>query len=877
MLSRLLSCALLAVACVSPAIVNAEDVTLENDYLRLRIAAPRGEVVSLVDKKTGRELIAGQHWPVFQLSFTEPGDLSKKHTWGSGDAASARIETLQSGSVRTVRVEFSGIGPRKASAACTFSATSGDRYLRCRISVQVPAGLVLESVRFPVVQLKTPLGSSPTDAVVLGTTKGGIWHNPAAWKSSRTVSGNQPGNLTAQFGCYYDPTGGLATLSFDARGYRKSLMASRTRDGLSVNWLQACFEASQFVQAYDIAWTSFSGVAGQPTGWRDAADLYKQWAVGQPWCKHTFAQRKDLPEWLKQGPAMVRFGREWLSKPERIEGWLRRYWQPEFARPLAGSAQSGGTMPLIIAYWGWEKHGDWVTPDYFPVYPSDAQFAQFVRLGREMNGHAFLWPSGYHYTLTYDKRADGSFVWDDRARFQAEAAPHSVHGRDGRPMIGDRFWLRGGQTACMCGGDPWTIDWFNRTAVGCVERGADLVQVDQVVGGNFPVCYRADHGHPAGPGLWMSDAFDRQLRTMLAACRKINPQAVVCVEEPNEWFLDRVGIQDYRDWEVMRHGDAEPASVFNYLYHEYVPTFQSNPHSGDRLAMAYCLVNGQMPHLVPVAQLGPGPLLIDGGLEEYAPGSPSGWSKVEGYQGRVYGGRAVRDETVRHGGKASLRLDTADGQIVQVSQNVLPNPHFAAGRKYRLSAWIKTDDMAQSNAIGVAALAGGVRSRGSWRIPFPPAGDWAQRSTEFTFPEGAHTLRIMIHVNGRARLWVDDLRLEELLPDGRVVEVQRSSTPNDHRLARQWVELYHGRGRPWLALGRMLHPPRLDCESIEYDHRRFAAIQHNAFAAADGSPAVVLANPTDKRQHGTLTWQGQQLALDLEPDEVRLIAEPKGQ
>lgn len=858
-------CTLFAGWWLLPVAAGAEPTLLENEYLLVRLDPARGDLVSLYDKKADRELVAGPHsGPLFQLGLVEKGDLSKRTTVGSGDAAKVSVEAIRSGVVSALRVSYSGIGPRQASAVCTLSLAPGDRYLRCRVSAGIPSGLVLESVRFPVVVARTPAAKEADDALVFGTTKGGVWRRPSAWKTGRSVAGNQPGNLTAQFGCYYESAGGLLTMAFDARGYRKTLAATRTREGLSVSWQQACFEPSQYVQQYDIALGGFSSSQRQaPADWRDAADLYKQWAVGQPWCKRTFAERDDLPAWLKQGPAMVRFGRDWLSRPERIESWLRNYWRPEFA--------SRDALPLIIAYWGWEKHGDWVTPDYFPVFPSDEQFARLVRLGREMNGHAFLWPSGYHYTVSYQKRADGSFEWDDRARFQAEVAPHSVHGRDGRPVVGDRFWLRGGQTATVCAGDPWTIDWFNRIARGCAERGAELVQVDQVVGGNVQVCYRADHGHPPGAGLWGTDVFDRQLKTMLAECRKVNPQAVVCVEEPNEWFIQQVGIQDYRDWEVMRHGDAEPASVFNYLYHEYLPTFQSNPHAGDRLSTAYCLVNGQIPHMVPSRQVGPGPLLADGGFEEFGVPFSAGWNQVDGYQGRVYAGRAARDEATCHGGRASLRLETADKEIVQVSQNVLPGDHFAAGRRYRLSAWIKTAEMAQSNAIGLAALAGGVRSLGSWRIPFPPAGEWALRSAEFTLPEATHTLRIMIHINGRARLWVDEMRLEELLPDGRLVEVQRSSMPPEHRLMRQWVELFHGRGRPWLLLGRMLHPPRLECDHFERDGRRFAAVLHNAFVAADGSQAVVLVNPTANRQHAVLTWQSKRLPLELAPDEVRLV------
>lgn len=43
--------------------------------------------------------------------------------------------------------------------------------------------------------------------------------------------------------------------------------------------------------------------------------------------------------------------------------------------------------------------------------------------------------------------------------------------RQGDTLIGDRSWLQGGQTATMCPGDPWTIEWMNRTAKGLAERG----------------------------------------------------------------------------------------------------------------------------------------------------------------------------------------------------------------------------------------------------------------------------------------------------------------------------------------------------------------------------------------------------------------------
>ncbi len=101
--------------------------------------------------------------------------------------------------------------------------------------------------------------------------------------------------------------------------------------------------------------------------WRDAADLYKQWALEQPWCAVPYAKRTDIPDWMKAGPSMIRFHRDWLGKPERVEGWLDDYWQKHFP-----------DVPLIVALWGWEQVGSWVSPKYFPPYPSEAGFSRTV-------------------------------------------------------------------------------------------------------------------------------------------------------------------------------------------------------------------------------------------------------------------------------------------------------------------------------------------------------------------------------------------------------------------------------------------------------------------------------------------------------------------
>lgn len=863
------SIALLAAGASGQLASAADRIALENERLALTVGRPeKGAVVSLVDRRTGRELIAQQAAPrLFTLVLSErAGDGKQRSYLSSSDTETVEFEQTGDHREPALRMRHRNLGGRGVECTTSVKLAEADPCLRWRLEeVRVPAGLVLEEAQFPFVVLRAPLQDGQEDRAVLGHTKGGVHRRPSAWETGQTTSAGQPGSMAAQFGCYYDDAGGLYFAAEDAQACPKSLWTRRTAEGLEVGWSAACFAEGRFALEYDLVMTPFASTErGTPTDWRDAADLYKAWAERQPWCRTRFVDRDEAPRWLKSGPAMVRFHRGWLGEPESIEQWLNQYWLKRF-RPRT---------PLIVAYWGWEKVESWVTPDYFPLFPSDEVFTRLARMNRDLGGHVFPWPSGYHYTLTFDQRDDGTFVWDDRDRFAREAEPHAVVNRDGSTWRMTPSWLRGGESACLCPGDPWTIDWWDRTCELLVERGADMVQVDQVVGGRFPPCYSAQHGHPPGPGPWMAEAFRTQLRTMLTRMRRLDPQAVACFEEPNEHFIPQAFVQDYRDLESPWGGPApERASVFNYLYHEYLPTFQSNPRAGDLRGQAYCLVNGQIPHFVPSREIGPGPLLGNGDFEAWTGNVPTDWDKVGGWQGETWNGTCAPDTEEKRGGDSSLRLEAAAGDTVQVSRNLAFGETLRIGGTYRVSAWLRSRELGRPNHVMLGALTYDLQSKGGWSLPVPaPEEGWVRREATFTVPEGAHFLRIMLHLAGPGIVWVDDMRLEAE-SEGAWTEVMRPEVPPDHELMRQWVELFAGEGRPYLLHGRMLHPPKVTLEDAPETSDGLPAVLHNAFRAPDGSEAVVLVNATERPLHAEMAWHGEVQGLDLGAWEVRLARE----
>ena len=143
---------------------------------------------------------------------------------------------------------------------------------------------------------------------------------------------------------------------------------------------------------------------------------------------------------------------------------------------------------------------------------------------------------------------------------------------------------------------------------------------------------------------------------------------------------------------------------------------------------------------------------------------------------------------------------------------------------------------------------------GDWHVPLVAGDDWQRAEVSFTIPKRTARLLVALELAGLCttnlkdrevfhkdpqpsgaghfsssgssywlaalppcEAWVDDVALEELGDDGAYqVVMQKPILSAEHRLAVQWIKLYHGEGRPYLLLGRMLHPPRLDAQDAGY-------------------------------------------------------------
>ncbi len=805
---------------------NTERVILHSENTTMALSkTAQGVIVSLKDRATGQEFIAPvQDGALFQLVFTRAGEQSGDTITLSGrDARRMAVKLIRENGRETALLRYEGFTDWPSlTVQCRATVCPGDPLIRWRLGVSGPATLVLEDSQFPRMVLVDRLGQDRSDDRALaGATEDGVYAAPGDWRIGSRRSYVQPGSLAAQFACFYDPFGGVYTATQDGVGYPKRITIARRKNGLEYSWShQSCHAlAVPCHLAYDVVCTTFrSADTVTPCDWRDAADIHKKWAMTQPWCARTVAERRDIPDWVKRGCIRIQWELRSDGPPEAVQAWLNRHWTKHFP-----------DVPPFMTFFGFERVASWVAPKYEPYYPSDEAFTAMTGRIREMGGHVCLFPSTYQWSLTYDRRSDGSFVWDDSKDFAAIGEPHAIKDRSGTLVKKSPSWLCGGQTAALCRGDAWTRAFFCASVDRMAARGVDVVQLDQVVGGRWPsgdgtVCFNPNHGHPPGYGRWDVDAFHAQMRQLRKQSDQNYPGMIFSMESPQELFVQDFGLFDYRharsviNIRAWAQNPRHHAAVFPYLYNEYVPVFHIPSHSEPvSLILAQGVVSGEIPSCKPRQLEFPGEALIKNGDFEISANQPAGWTV---WRNQPHGPARVEHDTADIGaGKAALRLTGSDDREVVHVYQLLPlaESPLKIGRSYRLRFMMKSELSSGAGTVRLAAMSHSDwrlwKELGVWTRKASSRQDWREDELTFTIPEGTRAMRITLLIKGKGRVWFDQIRLDGRQDDGSYTEVQRSGNAVFHIMS-QWAKLTAAGAGKYLIQGRMIHPPRLQTERI---------------------------------------------------------------
>ncbi|MCX6906665.1 MAG: DUF6259 domain-containing protein, partial [Verrucomicrobia bacterium] len=589
-------CFLLALLTAGVAMAG-QVVSLENDSLRVEWDARHGTLVSLKDKATGREWLdpamvtpaytiqlADEKTAISSLSATnivvrerQPVRCSDMRCIRLPNGAQALVAMEEKAAVV---IEGQHDKPDGLTVTCKFWLEKGSPNLLGRIAVRSQEPCRIAEVRFPLVTLRLPFaGNGEEDRVLWPECDGTLLSNPSVNRPDRQF--RYPGVASMQMMAAFDPAAGLSLAARDREAHMKTFCTRRSGKGLELSIAHVLPQSpvSQWELGYDVALAGLRPSAGlKKITWEAAADLYRKWAVRQPWCGQTMAQRVaagNIPKWITEPTLVFTYslrGQMQDGKPgDRLPLVVE---QTERWRKVVGA-------PITTLIMSWEKLDTWVTPDYFPPYGGESKFAAMTRELHARGHRTMVYLSGLHWTLHKDLAGPDRprVLVDQEAEFNRHGRASAISDAKGEAVISGTPDKGVGQTATICASTALAREILAGTSLRCQQLGIDCVQVDQIVGGGMKECYHPRHDHPPGGGTWCSEALYRLFEAIRKTGKARDPNFAFSIEEPGEFYLPLLDTYHARDL----HQGRWPRSgagvlgvpLFTHVYHDYLAGYGS--------------------------------------------------------------------------------------------------------------------------------------------------------------------------------------------------------------------------------------------------------------------------------------------------------------
>ncbi|MCY2988266.1 MAG: DUF6259 domain-containing protein [Planctomycetota bacterium] len=553
---------------------KAEVVTLENRVLRLEIEpTPAPFIKRLVHRASGQDVVASST-PQSLFSITLVKEDGSQETIDSLRAGESRVRVERAADATKLVIHYGKFPAVDLAVEVAVVSDEKNPLTFWSLRVENNTGRQIKAVRFPQLLAVPTIGDGKDDCLVLPSLPGVLIENPAEnWRNGQSVTLTYPGNLSAQFLAYQNRSAGVYLAGSDPAGYPMSLAIFKQADGF-----RCWHEFTRVADARNSAggdsapgphWESPYPVAlGVTQGtWYDSADLYKQWAVRQPWCAKPLVERDDIPAWWKDGPAVH------VLEVRTYDGTrtCTASYYPQLLDHLRTFREQidGPVVPMLA---GWENHRRWTAGDYFPVF--DAEHAQPVLAQLKQAGfRPFFFLSGLFSTYRNEGRDGGEIP-----AAQQHTAAYVVDGKTGKPKeyllnesnpAGD--WKRHSYEFCVS--PPQTKEFFCRVVDEAHAVGVDVLQMDQTTNGAGEVCNSTTHGHTPGVGLYQSRAFWDLLDALRQHGKRRSADFVLFHEEPHEQLIPHLDGFHVREYYEKRWYRGYPGAVgiplFAYLYHEY--------------------------------------------------------------------------------------------------------------------------------------------------------------------------------------------------------------------------------------------------------------------------------------------------------------------
>jgi hypothetical protein len=555
---------------------EAEPVhTLANGNHRLRFDSATGGLLSVrASHALDQEFMpAGAKLPVFTIQYLDSENLFRQiSSWEAAETVIAKNPQAEE-----LTMSFRHLAGRELHATVKVRISSEGDPSYWAIAIENRTDLFVTDVQFPFIVFSYDLKGAPrSEALIAPFWLGRLYSapqpqdlepdSPHAWqfRPENQATWHYPGLTMAQFLAYYNDRAGMLVRCLDHSGRVKQIKAVHHLAGVRLGFSHVGDWPAHGARTleYEIAMQSFEG------DWYKAAEIYRDWSLGQPWAQTPLARRRDVPEWLLESPPhiMIRMQGELDEGPSKPNADFLPYTK---LIPLLERIAQKTASPLVAILMAWERGGPWVYPDCFPPIGGDDAIAKFATEARQRNWHVGSYSNGTRWvTQQFWSGYEGSGFF--REKGGAKSVCRTVDGQLWREL-----WdIRWRPSYACCLGVQQTHDLARSYVQRLASWGLDWIQfLDQNVGcASFP-CYAREHGHADGPGMWMTQAMQSLLDELDASAGGAGQKQIAFSVEstPNEFFMPRFPICDVR---VSPPGHAGMLAgyvpLYHFLYHEFL-------------------------------------------------------------------------------------------------------------------------------------------------------------------------------------------------------------------------------------------------------------------------------------------------------------------
>ena len=551
--------------------------TVSNHNHRLEFDRRTGALLSFraVNQPEQEFLPVDADLPAFVIQYLDPNREFQQLT----STGARHIEVAMKDGA--VVASYQQLGGLSVDATVTVRTVTGDPASYWSIRIVNTAGLAITDVQFPFVVVRYGLGGKPgSEALLIPFWMGRLLQapqpqqltpdSPRAWqfRPETQATWHYPGMTTAQFLAYYNDRAGILVTSRDPSGSVKLIKAVHREPGIRLGIAHVGDWPAHGAREleYPVTLQAFAG------DWYQAAEIYRDWSLGQPWARTPLHVRRDVPGWLLDSPPhiMIRLQGELDEGPVTPNAQFLPYSK---LVPLLEQISARVDSSLVAVLMAWEKNGPWVYPECFPPVGGDASLAEFAELARRRRWRTGSYSNGTRWVT--EQLWSGYRGQEYFRNHGARGICRTVEGRLWQERW-DLSW-RSSYTGCLATAQTREL------AKSYVERlaswGLDWIQfLDQNVGCSTFPCYGSQHGHAAMPGRWMTEAMRQLLEELNAVARRAEHQSgngrsiafsVEC--PPNEFFLPYFAVCDNRVSPPGHKGMlAEYVPLYHFLYHEFL-------------------------------------------------------------------------------------------------------------------------------------------------------------------------------------------------------------------------------------------------------------------------------------------------------------------